>query len=50
MSIWNPKAIDYSAGMVKCDNGTLKADTIGCEVMTAKEAMAIIDKRFGWKR
>jgi hypothetical protein len=50
MPVWNPNAIDYSAGLDVVDyKGVLilRARKIGCWVMTVEESRACLEKR-GW--
>jgi hypothetical protein len=38
--IWSKVAIDYSAGTYNHPDGTIRANKIGCWVMTVEEAKA----------
>lgn len=43
--IWNPEAIDYSAGVDFMPDGTIKPRKIGCYVFTIEEAQEIMKER-----
>ena len=43
--IWSDKAIDYSAGLDKQPDGSMKPRKIGCYVLTIEECEAILEKR-----
>lgn len=44
MPVWNPEAIDYDAGVYE-QGGLVKANKIGCWVMTKEEADECLRKR-----